>query len=93
MRDETSLYLEEEPSCIACVEPSVVSAVVEVRNQAMPDNLGELDDDVFGFVPQASLEQQAFECNEGVTAPAPHVSCREVRESCSHRVFVPLELC
>ena len=54
-------YLEEEPSCISCIEASVIASVVEVRDQpSMSEDSSELDNSVLGFIKESCGQEKAL---------------------------------
>lgn len=86
-------YLEEEPSCISCIESSVIASVVEVGDQAsMSEDFSKLDDGVPCFIKQPCGQEEALKRDKGVPTPASSEASRKMRQTCGHCVLMVLEL-
>ena len=54
-------YLEEEPSCVSCIEASVIASVVEVRDKpAMSEDSSKLDNSFLGFIEEPCGQEEAL---------------------------------
>ena len=54
-------YLEEEPSCVSCIEASVIASVVEVRDKpTMPEDSCELDNGILGFIEEPCSQEETL---------------------------------
>lgn len=54
-------YLEEEPSCVSCIEASVIASVMEVGDKpTMSEDSSELDNSIFGFIEEPCGQEEAL---------------------------------